>query len=164
MELVLIAAFSPDRVIGKDGKLPWRIPEDMRRFKELTMGYPVIMGRKTWDSISERYRPLEGRTNVVLTRNSSLSFPRGVLTADSLDDAISKVGAFSKGYVIGGQSLYEEAIGRSNILEITEVAGKYEGDAYFPKIDSRVWKEINRVSKSNDNNSFSFVTYVRQNH
>jgi len=161
MELVIIAAVAENNIIGKDNHLLWHIPEDLKRFKRLTENHPVIMGRKTYESIPEEYRPLLGRLNIVLSRNSF--YECGMISAKSLEEAIKLAESADDGFdnsmafIIGGQSVYEQSIGRADRLEITEVHHNYVGDAYFPRINSAVWREINRLDKER----YSFVTYVR---
>lgn len=121
------------RGIGKDGKIPWQIPEDMARFKQLTTGHPVIMGRVTWDSIPRKFRPLPERPNFVVTRDSSLSVP-GVSVAHSIDEAIlfaSQVDR-EKIYVMGGAQIYAHTLPLADKLQLTVVAGDYGGDTFFP--------------------------------
>lgn len=165
MELVIVAAVSDSNVIGKAGKLPWEIPKDMQHFRELTIGYPVIMGRRTYESIPTKYRPLPYRLNVVLSRNRFYK-PLGARTASSLEDAIelisSKPGVaginYDRAFVIGGQSVYEQALPKADRLEITHVHRKVDGDTYFPNIDEEEWDEEERVGVDD----ISFVTYVRR--
>lgn len=141
--LNLIVAMSDKRVIGKDGKLPWSVPEDMRHFKATTMGHAIIMGRKTYESIG---RPLPGRTNIVLTRDPwAWSAPKGVLAVTSLDDAL----AFARGidpepFIIGGASVYAEALPLVTRIYLTIVHGEYEGDAFFPPLDASEWTTTSR--------------------
>ncbi len=151
--LTIIAAISKDRVIGKDGKIPWHIPEDLKRFRELTVGHPVIMGRKTFESIG---RPLLRRTNIVITSNGNLP---GVITCKNIEEALAQAKELdSDRYIIGGQRVYGETIVLADKLEITEVHGDYEGDTFFPRIDSKDWE----VSLRQERKECSFVTYMRK--
>ncbi len=159
MNLGIIAAISSNGVIGKDGKIPWRIPEDMKRFKEVTMWHPIIMGRKTYESIG---RPLPDRLNIVLSRGNFSG--ENIHVHNSLESAVDYLESGSvknfdlkKIYIIGGRSVYEEALPFSNFLEITEVNGNYEGDVYFPEVDWNRWSEIDRM----DFDDYSFVSYRR---
>jgi len=156
-KLILIAAVANNRIIGKDGQIPWRIPEDMKRFKELTIGHPVIMGRKTYDSLPERFRPLPERTNIVVSRTKDArNYPPDVLVYDDIDEAI-RVGKKVNDliYVIGGQQIYGQTIDLADRLEITEIHRYVEGDAIFPRIDKNRWRETFREN----HDDFSFVTY-----
>lgn len=136
-QISMIVAFCHDqqerRVIGKDGNLPWEaIPSDMQRFRRLTSGHTVVMGRKTWDSIPKKFRPLPNRTNIVITRQKSLNLPKGVLLAHSLEDAIQKAPT-EMVWIIGGESIYQEAFPHTDELHLTIVNLSTEGDAFFPE-------------------------------
>ena len=156
MSIILVAAISRNGVIGSDGTLPWHIPEDLKRFKELTSGHVVLMGRKTWESIPEKFRPLPNRTNLVITRQTSLEVPTGVEVFSSIESALS-AHAEDDVYVIGGAEIYRQTISLADRLEITHVDRDVAGDALFPSIDSAVWKETQRTP----GDGFSFVTYIR---
>jgi dihydrofolate reductase len=151
-----IAAISTNGVIGQDNRLPWRIPEDVARYKQLTMGKTIIMGRKTWESIPEKYRPLPGRKNVVITRNASYQVPEGVEIFHTLEEALH-AHAGDEVIINGGAEIYAQAMPVVNRLEITEVHQTIEGDTKFPDIDPAIWKETARE----DHEGFSFVTYER---
>lgn len=164
MKIVLIAAFAQNRVVGINNSLPWHLPEDLKYFKRTTTGKAIIMGRKTYDSIG---RPLPNRTNIVISRNSELKI-EGVKVVDSLQAAIdlAKEVNFINGVeevmVIGGASIYEEALPQADRLYITHVHAEVKGDAYFPEVDFSQWKEISRddyaASESNPYD-YSFVVY-----
>jgi len=131
-----LVAMDEARVIGRDGQLPWHLPEDLAHFKSLTMGGVVIMGRKTWDSLPPRFRPLPGRTNIVVTRNpAAVSVPQGVRVATSLDEAVetacATVAADQRIWIIGGAEIYRLALPLLTELHLTRVHGVHEGDAYF---------------------------------
>lgn len=169
-EIILIAAVSRNNVISIDGKIPWRIKEDMEHFRTLTIPHPVIMGRVTYESIPKKFRPLPNRQNVVLTNNTSFS-EKGVYVAHSLDDALNFLGDrrsfvdgidYSKIFIGGGQQVYEVAMKDATSLEITHVDQYVEGlqMRYFPKIDTTQWKEQKRKGK--DKQGYSFVTYARK--
>jgi dihydrofolate reductase len=161
-EIVLIAAIAKqNRVIGKDGKLPWYIPEDLKRFKRLTMGFPVIMGRKTFDSIIARNkRPLPGRPNLVLTKTREYpEFPE-VSTFSSLNDAVQAAEGAETVFIIGGASLYQEAFESADRLELTLVNGEYEGDAWFPEYETCVAEKFELIEEICQR-GYSFVTYRR---
>ena len=157
MSLILIAALAKNRVIGLKGKIPWFFPEDFKRFKDLTLNHPVIMGRKTYESILERNgQPLKDRTNIVLSTTTKYS---NILAVESLDIAICIAKSYSENiFIAGGQRVYEESISRANKMEITHIHKDYQGDAFFPEIKEEFWKETNRK----DNKGFSFVTYERK--
>ena len=156
MILSVIVAVAENGVIGKDNQLPWHIPEDLRYFKQTTMGKPVIMGRKTYESIG---KPLPGRVNVVVSRNKDWSAD-GVLTAQSLDAALQQAAA-DEMFVIGGASLFEEALHRAQRLYLTEIHRPYDGDVRFPAWNRNDWKEISRQRKAGDPD-VSFVVLGRR--
>ena len=132
----IIVARSRNGVIGKDGKLPWYLPEDLKFFKEKTMGFPVIMGRKTWESIG---KPLKGRENVVLTKNPSYQV-NGAIKVSSLEEALTLFTGDI--FVIGGATLYKQALPLTNKVWITEIDKDFEGNAFFDKLDEKEWKLI----------------------
>lgn len=156
MALSLIAALAQNNCIGKDGKLPWSIPEDMQHFKDITTGHVVLMGRKTWESIPLKFRPLPNRTNVILTRDPTYTVPDGVIVCTSLTDVIQKF-SNEKILVIGGADIYRQTIDIADTLSITHVYQDVSGDAFFPEIKKDVWKETEREER----NGFAFVTYKK---
>ncbi len=131
--IVLIAAVAKNRVIGKNNQLIWHIPEDMAHFKSMTWGHPVLMGRKTWDSLPARFRPLPGRENFVLTRNPEC-LPQGAQAIDSIEKALNLASTVSKLFVIGGAEIYSALLPYASHLELTEIETSPEGDAFFPEI------------------------------
>lgn len=139
MKIVIIAAVAQNGVIGRDGKIPWRIPSDMANFVESTKGHPVIMGRKTYESIPEKFRPLDrGRTNIVITRHpEKVTFStEGIHLASSLREAIKIASCFDKGvFIAGGSEIYREALPLANTLLLTTVCAEVEGDTKFPEIN-----------------------------
>ena len=153
----LILAMSSNGVIGADGALPWRIAEDMRRFKALTMGKPCIMGRKTWDSLPKK--PLPGRINIVVTRDAHFAAD-GAVVVHSVDDALALAAAEKPDeiMVIGGAEIYKAALPRATRIHLTEVEGDFEGDARMPPFDPAVWKEVSRERHVSDGVAFSYVT------
>lgn len=164
MQLVLIAAASENDVIGVDGGLPWSLPDDLKRFRDLTRGKPVLMGRKTYESLPPQFRPLPGRLNVVVTRQEGYDAP-GCTTVRSLEDAIAAAQASGSEevYVIGGGELYRSAMDRADRIELTRVHAKVGGNATFPAIGAD-WKEVGRQEHPADGrhaHAFAFVTYVR---
>lgn len=162
MKVSLLAAVARDGVIGRDGTIPWRIPEDARRFQELTLGHPVVMGRRTWESLPDRFRPLPGRRNVVVTRNATWRAD-GADRADSLDEALRLVGGEPQVFVIGGAELYAEALPLADELLLTEIDAEVEGDTFFPSWDRAAFHEKSREQHLSETGiPFSFVTYLRQ--
>jgi dihydrofolate reductase len=161
VRISLVAAVARDGVIGRDNAIPWHLPEDARRFRSLTMGHPVVMGRRTWDSIPERFRPLPGRRNVVVTRNGDWH-AEGAERAGSLDDALRLLAGAPQVFVIGGAGLYAEALVLADELLVTEIDAEVQGDVFFPAWDRAVFREASREPHvSEDGVAFAFVTYVR---
>jgi dihydrofolate reductase len=150
MSVILIAAVGRNGVIGRDNDLPWRIREDLQRFKQLTLGHTLVMGRKTYDSIG---RPLPGRRTVVVTRQPDWSAD-GVAVAHSLDEAFEYDGTL---YVAGGGDIYRQALPHAHTLELTEVDQSPEGDVMFPEITRADWTETTR----DPHDGFTFVSYRR---
>lgn len=162
MRINLILARAANGVIGIGGGLPWHLPEDMAHFKATTQGAPVVMGRKTWDSLPPRFRPLPGRTNIVVTRQEHLD-PEGLHRASSLLDALSICERMSapEVWVIGGAQIYAEAEPVAQRAIVTEIDRDFEGDAFAPRFGEG-WRETARVAKvAADGMPFSFVTYER---
>ena len=139
-EIVIIAAVAKNRVIGKDNRLLWNIPEDMAHFKALTTGQTVIMGRKTWESLPERFRPLPNRRNIVISRQADYPAP-GAEIAASLEIALNLASTAERVFIIGGEQIYRQAMPIANRLEITEVDLEPEGDAWFPEIAAVNWEK-----------------------
>lgn len=165
MNVNLIFARAANGVIGAHNTIPWHIPEDMAHFKQQTAGAPVIMGRKTWDSLPPRFRPLPGRQNIVITRQAGWQAD-GALRAGSLQEALSLCESSSKPgdvWIIGGAQIYAEAEPLAQRAVVTEVARDYEGDAYAPELDAAAWRETQREShvSAKEGLGFSFVTYER---
>ena len=162
MRISLVAAVAHDGVIGRDNSIPWRIPADIARFKEVTMGHPVVMGRRTWDSIPNRFRPLPGRRNIVVTRNPRW-YGYGAERAGSLEEALLLAGDASDVFVIGGAEIYAAALPFADELQLTEIDAEIDGDTVFPPIDSAVFAEVEREPHvSEDGQAFAFVRYVRR--
>lgn len=160
-EVVIIAAVAKNRVIGKDNQLIWNIPEDMARFKALTAGHTVIMGRKTWESLPPRFRPLPGRRNIVISRQADYAAP-GAETANSLENALKLASTAALVFIIGGEQIYTQAMAVADRLEITEVDLEPEGDAWFPQTPAVDWeKTAKNTPSSQSGTGFSFVTYRR---
>lgn len=137
MTLAIIAAVAANGVIGRGNDLPWRLPADLRRFKALTMGHAVVLGRRTWESIG---RPLPGRRMIVLTRQEDWTAP-GVEVAHSLDEALDLAGGETV-FVAGGEAVYRAALPRAEALELTRVHAEVEGDARFPGFDASAWRRV----------------------
>ena len=158
----LIYAKSKNNVIGKDGTIPWYIPNDLKHFKELTMGHIVIMGRKTYDSLPLRFRPLEGRENVVITNNRELFIPY-VDIQYSLKSAIEKyINDKRDIFIIGGASLYNEGVDYADQIEMTSVDINVDGDTHGPEIDYTKWIITNAKQHKQDMIDYSFVTLNRR--
>ena len=161
--LSLIAALAKNRAIGKDNQLLWHLPEDMRHFRETTRGKPVIMGRKTWESLPDAFRPLPGRKNIVVSRNPAYQ-ASGASLAGSLDAAIKQAGEAAEIFIIGGAELYCQAMPLADRLYLTELAQNFAGDAFFPEAPLNTWQEISRQTAQSTANGleFSFVVYQRR--
>jgi dihydrofolate reductase len=167
METFLIVAVADNGVIGARGAIPWRLKSDMQRLKAMTLGKPVVMGRKTFVSLG---RPLPGRTNIVVTRDADFRGPGAVVTTTFAEaHAIARADASRRSAgeiaVIGGAEIYAQWIGIADRLEITEVHARPEGDTYFAAIDAAKWEEVTRVRNPagpDDSADFSYVTYRRR--
>lgn len=162
--LVLIAAVARNGVIGRDNQLLWQLPEDMAHFRETTRGAPVLMGRKTWESLPPRFRPLPGRRNVVLSRQPGF-LAEGAEVVASLDEALLRLQAAPQAFVMGGEQLYREALPRADQLVLTELDRDYEGDAHFPAWDREAFVEIDRrpaLAAPAGGPGYAFVTYARR--
>jgi len=137
MRRSLVVAMASNRVIGRDNALPWRLPADLAHFKKVTMGHPIVMGRRTHESIG---KALPGRQNIVVTRNRAFQAP-GCTVVASLDDAWQAAGEADEVCVIGGTSLFEETLPIADVIHLTEVQADVQGDTYFPQFDRREWRE-----------------------
>lgn len=161
-EIVLIAAVARNGVIGRDNALVFHHPADQRHFRQATMGCPVIMGRKTWDSLPVRFRPLPGRRNVVLSRDLNWQAP-GAEAARDLDEALARVADAPRVFVIGGAELYAQALPRTHTLMLTEVDADLAGDVRFPVWDRAQFEEVSRSEPADAGPlPFHFVTYRRR--
>lgn len=161
MKLHLIFACAANGVIGRDNTLPWHLPEDLAHFKRHTLGCPVLMGRKTWDSLPQKFRPLPGRLNVILTRQPDWQ-AAGALRASTLSEAMALCGDAPDAWVIGGAETYALALPLASTAVVTEIDATFEGDAFAPIFGSE-WRETDRerlISAKGLN--FSFVTYRRE--
>lgn len=162
MKVSLVAAVARGGVIGTGDSIPWHIPEDLAFFRDLTMGHPVVMGRRTWDSLPERFRPLPGRRNVVVTRNPAW-VADGAERAASLDDALRLVADAAEAFVIGGAEIFAAALPVADALVLTEVELDVEGEVLFPPWDRGAFEEVAREPVvAADGTALSFVTYARR--
>ena len=158
--LTLIAAVARNGVIGVDNRLPWHLPADLKHFKTLTLGHTVIMGRKTWESLPEKFRPLPGRRNIVVTRDAGYRAAAAVV-ALSLPAAIAAAGD-GEAFVIGGAELYAAALPLADRLQMTEIDATFEGDTRFPAIDPHRWRETARETHRDEADfDYAFVTYQK---
>jgi dihydrofolate reductase len=166
LDLTIIVAVSDNNVIGIGNEIPWRVPEnmvpeDMAHFKDLTMGHPVIMGRKTYESIPQKFRPLSGRKNIVLSKGFQSG--EGIYIARSIEEALN-LAENQDTYIIGGETIYRQFLPHANRMELTKIHQNYQGDAFFPEIKLDEWElikpEENLVSKKGI--PFSFMSYKRK--
>jgi dihydrofolate reductase len=157
--IAMIVARSRNHVIGRDNQMPWKISADLQFFKRVTMGHPVIMGRKTWESIG---RPLPGRRNIVVSRNSSLQLT-GAEVAGSLDEALNRLSDSPRVFVIGGEQLFTQGFNKADRLYITEIDIDIDGgDTFFELPNPAEWKEVERTPGSEGDITFQFLTLERQ--
>lgn len=167
MQIVLVAAIGANNAIGIEGRLPWQLKSDLKHFRKLTMGKPVVMGRKTFESIGKL---LDGRTTIVLTRSLSTKVPGGFLaTSVNAALAVAREDAKKRGVdevmVIGGSRVFADFLPRADRLEITHVHAMPEGDVFFPDIDSSAWREVKREEHAagpDDSADFTVATYLRR--
>ncbi len=160
MRISLIVAASTNNVIGRRGELPWQLPDDLRRFKQLTTGKPIVMGRLTWDSIGQ---PLPGRQNIVISRTPELAAP-GCDIAGSPDEAIDLANDAPEIMIIGGEHIYRDFLPRASRIYLTQVAANIDGDASFPELSDREWRETARESHAADDQhayAFEFIQLER---
>ena len=160
MKITIIAAIANNNALGKDNQLIWHLSADLKRFKKLTTGHHIIMGRKTFESIG---KPLPNRTTIIITRNKNYK-QEGCLVANSLKQAIEMVKNDDFPYIIGGAQIYKQAIKIADKLDITYVHHNFEADVFFPEIDLKIWKETSReLFESDEKNKYkySFVTFER---
>jgi len=158
--IAFVVAHDRKRVIGKDGRLPWRLPDDMKHVREVTIGKPLIMGRRTWDSIG---RPLPGRTSIVLTRDPSFR-PDGVKVARTPDEALALAGDASEVIVFGGAEVFKHFLPLTDRIYLTEVDAEVAGDTYFPPLDPKEWREVERTEHAADERhpyAFRIITLDR---
>jgi dihydrofolate reductase len=157
MGLSLIVARASNGVIGKDNQLPWYLPADLKHFKAITMGKPIVMGRKTFESIG---RPLPGRQNIVVTRNPGF-MASGITVAHSVEAAITAANETEEIMIIGGTELYKLSLPLADRIYLTDIQQNFDGDAHFPSLDSQ-WREVSREDRvSDDGLSYSFCVFER---
>jgi dihydrofolate reductase len=162
MTFSLIASVARNGTIGRGNALVWDEPADKQFFRRTTMGCPVVMGRKTWDSLPPRFRPLPGRRNVVVTRQAGWQ-AAGAEVVHTLDDALALVAEAPKVFVIGGAQLYEEAIEKADELVLTEIDREIDGDAFFPRWEREAFEEVSSEPRVTvDGAQYRFVTYRRK--
>ena len=158
--LTMIAAAGENNALGKDGDLVWHLPDDFKRFKQLTTGHHIIMGRKTFESFP---KPLPNRTHVVITRNKNYD-KEGCIVVHTLEDALEIAKDDEQPFIIGGGEIYSLALPFAKKIELTRVHGSFDADAFFPKLDTTQWKLIDDVFHDKDerhNYAFTYLTYVR---
>jgi dihydrofolate reductase len=162
--VVLIAAVARNGVVGRDNALPWHLSADLQHFKRTTLGAPVVMGRRTWESLPPRFRPLPGRRNVVVTRSTGWHAD-GAQVAHSLEQALEQLADAPKVFVIGGAALYASALPIADEMALTEIDADYQGDAHFPAWDRSAFAEVGREAHPPEpphTPGFAFVTYRRR--
>lgn len=167
MIVSLIAALSQNRVIGKNNDLPWHLPDDMKYFMETTQSHHVIMGRKNYDSIPRKFKPLANRTNIVVTRQPGFTAP-GCIVVNSIEDGLSiaKDNNESEVFIIGGAEIYHQSLPFANRLYLTEIHAHIDGDTRFPEFNKSQWKEVSRRHHLSDERHkfpFDFVVFERDN-
>ena len=156
--ITLVVAYAANRTIGRDNAMPWHLPADFAHFKRTTMGQPIVMGRKTWESLG---RPLPGRLNVVISRSPDYQAPGAVVTT-SLQDAVAACGDVDRICIIGGAQIYAQALSIADEIIATEVKATVDGDAFFPELPAGQWQEQSRLPQPEENGYvYDFVTYVR---
>ena len=158
----LIAAMTDERVIGINNSLPWKLPNDMKWFRETTMGKPIVMGRKTFESFGAK--PLPGRSNIIITRDKNY-FAEGCIVVHTIDEALQAAGEVEEIMIIGGASFYEQMLPQAHRMYLTRVHTQVEGDAWFPEFDISQWQEVNRIDcEADERNAYahSFVTLERK--
>ena len=163
MKISMIAAMGQNRVIGKDNDIPWHLPDDFQYFKKTTEGHYVLMGRKNYESLPPKFKPLPNRPNVVITRNESYDAP-GTEVVNSQEDAIeiARKNNEEEVFIIGGGEIYKLGLAYADTIYLTEINGEFEGQTIFPEFDKSEWKEISREHHSTDERhkySFDFVIY-----
>lgn len=167
MIISMIAAMAQNRVIGKDNDLPWHLPDDFKYFQEKTKNHHVIMGRKNWESLPHRFKPLPRRTNIIITKQQDYK-AQGGHVYHTLDEALdfSKASGEKEVFIIGGGEIYRMALAGAHRIFLTEIEGTFEGAVTFPEFSTRDWSETSRIHHTADDrhsHAFDFVTYERKN-
>ncbi len=160
MKLSLIVAMASNRAIGLNNQIPWHLSADLKKFKQITMGSPILMGRKTYESIG---RPLPGRTNIIISRNSSYK-QDGCLVYDDIDKAIASCQQYNEIFVIGGATFYQAMLPKADIIYLTQIHKEFKGDTFFPSINEQEWKEVVREDINYDQTvdfTYSFIKLER---
>ena len=158
----LVVAVAQNRAIGKDNHMLCHLPEDMRHFREVTLGRPVIMGRKTWESLPEAFCPLPGRNNIVVSRNAAYQ-AEGATVASSLEEAIAQAGNVEQINIIGGADIFRLALPMADVLDMTEIDASFDADTFFPEFLPEDWPETSRKTQQSESGpTFSFVEYRRR--
>jgi dihydrofolate reductase len=157
MEIIIIAAMAENRVIGNNNTLPWSLKADMIHFRELTKGWPCVMGRKTWESLPKR--PLPGRPNIIVSRSMPSGAAEGATVVPSLEAAVQHCAGYDKVFICGGASIYQEALALAHKIELTLIRQPYAGDTFFPEIDASLWSKTAQT----DFDGFSFISYSKVN-
>ena len=165
MKISMIAAMGQNRVIGKDNDIPWHLPDDFQFFKKTTEGHHVLMGRKNFESLPPRFKPLPNRPNVIITRNPEYHAD-GAVVVNSLEEALDEANSNGEqeAFIIGGGEIYKLGLAYADTIYLTEINGEFDGDTIFPEFDKSIWKETDRKHHSTDDRhqfSFDFVTYQK---
>jgi dihydrofolate reductase len=165
MSISIIVATGSNRAIGKNNSLIWHLPADMKFFKEKTTGHCIITGRKNYESIPKKFRPLSNRTNIIVTRQANYHAPGTIITG-SLEEAIQKAKQICKGelFIIGGGDIFQQSLHLVDTIYLTEIEETFDADVFFPELDKSQWQEVSRVKGIRDeknNYNYSFVTYKR---
>lgn len=159
--ITIIAAIATNYALGKDNQLIWHLPADLKRFKKVTLGHHIIMGRKTFESLG---KPLPNRTTIIITRNKDYT-QKDCIVVNSLDEAIIAAKEDENPYILGGAEIYKQALAIADKLDLTFVHHNFEADAFFPEIDTTIWEETSREDFKKDESNkydYSFVTYLRK--
>ena len=156
-KVTIIAAIDENQVLGKDNQLIWHLPDDLKRFKRLTTGHAIIMGRKTFESLP---KALPNRQNIVVTRNPDYS-SEGITVCHSIEAAIESAKDDEQPFIIGGAQIYELGLKFASIIEVTKIHTQFEGDVFFPKIDYKEWSEVKRQIMEHTDFDYSFITYKK---
>ena len=154
-EIIIIAAMAKNRVIGKNNAMPWSVKGNLARFKKMTMGYPCVMGRKTWESLPKK--PLPGRINIIISNSINQEKFFDVKICRSIESAVEFCSNYEKIFICGGESIYKQSLKLANKIDLTLIPGQYKGDTFFPEIDDS-WVKTNIVN----HDDFSVITYIKK--